>query len=200
MHLHQIEAGDILDDHAARLGERAVRVRRVQADTEVAQRPVAVAARAGSIGGEHPADGDAVAQRRVERQHLAMGGERAIEVAERHPRLDGDCHILREIVEEAVEPPQADGEIVAARGEAERLLRPAPPRHDRRARLIRHAQERGDFLRRTRHGDDMGRLCADRESRRPLARPRVFPADDPFNRRRELIEIDERFRCHASNT
>ena len=57
--------------------DHAVGVDDADADQQVAQRAVAVPARAAGVGGDQAADGRAVGQRRVERQHLVVLAEHA---------------------------------------------------------------------------------------------------------------------------
>ena len=103
--LGQVVAGDVLDHLAARLGDRAVGEHHGHADHEVAHPAVAVAQRAGVGGGDHAADRGAVvgAQRRVQREHLALGGECRPGVGEPHPRLEHGREVADVVLDDLVQ-------------------------------------------------------------------------------------------------
>ena len=101
--LAEIVAGDVLHDAAAAFERDAAAVDGVDADHVVADRAVAVAARAAPVRGDDAADRRLGGARHVDRQLLAFGGERRGEVGHADAGFDDDRHVARRVVDDAVE-------------------------------------------------------------------------------------------------
>ena len=131
--LGEVVAGDVLDDLAARARERAVGERDGDAEHEVARRAVAVAQRAAVAGRDDAADRRrvALAERRVEREHLAGGAEDLVELAQRHAGLQDRGQVTGVVLEDAVQRGGAQLHAALAAGTSPRLrARPRDPHGD----------------------------------------------------------------------
>ena len=130
--LREVVARDVLDHLPARLGDGAVAEDHGHADHEVAHAAVAVAQRAGVRGGDHPADGRAVggAERRVEREHLALGGERGLRVREPHAGAEHGREVADVVLGDLVERARLEVDRAVGIGAAPSQLRAAADRPD----------------------------------------------------------------------
>ena len=107
----QIVARDVLDDDAAPLREPPVGSRELDADNQVARRPVSMAPRSAVVGCHEAADRRAICERRIERNPLAVLRERAIDVAQRRARLDGGRQIAVAMGDNRIQPPGRNQDI-----------------------------------------------------------------------------------------
>ena len=98
--LAEVVAGDVLDDLAAGVDDRAVGEHERDAEHEVAGRAEPVAQRAREILRE--AGADRRVARRIEREALAGRGERGREGREADARLDRAGEVARLVLEDAV--------------------------------------------------------------------------------------------------
>src|SRR3954465_10160195 len=83
--LGQIEAGDVLHHLAAALGDGAVGADDRDADDQVAHGSIAGAARAEVAGRDDASDRGPVGEGRIEREHLALGARRLLQLRIRAP-------------------------------------------------------------------------------------------------------------------
>ncbi len=127
--LAQVVAGDVLDDLPAGVGDRPVGEHERDAEDEVARRAEAMPERTGQVGRQAGADGRVAG--RVERESLAVLGERRLERGEAHAGLDDARQVSRLVLEDAIEPLRrqvgADPDATAL-GVRRRRGRPQPPR------------------------------------------------------------------------
>ena len=128
--LRDVVPRDVLDHLAARLGDGAVAEDHGHADHEVAYAAVAVAQRAGVGRGDHAADGRAVgrAERRVEREHLALGGEQRLRVGQPHARAEHRGEVADVVLEDLVERARLQIDRAGGIGAAPGKLRAAADR------------------------------------------------------------------------
>ena len=98
--LAEVVAGDVLHDAAAAFERDAAAIDGVDADHVVADRAVAVAARAVPVRGHHAAERGFAGARHVDRQMLAFGGERRGEIGHPHAGFDEDRHVARRVVDD----------------------------------------------------------------------------------------------------
>ena len=83
------------------------------------------------IGGDQAADRDPVRAGRVEWQPLAVLAQDGLELRHRHAGLDRDRHIGRLVINQAVQPVQTQGHIVAPGPTAQVQKRAEADRGDR---------------------------------------------------------------------
>ncbi len=107
----EVVAGDVFDDLAAGAGDGAVGEDEGHADDEVAEAAVAVAERAGVVGGEDAADGGAVGPEGIEGHELAVPGEGVLELLPGAAGLHRAGEVLPGMLENAVEAGEVKAEI-----------------------------------------------------------------------------------------
>ena len=111
----QIVAGDVLDDFAAALGQRAVGQRQRHADDQVAQRAEAKTQRAAVVGGKNAADGGAARPQRVEGKALSDVARVSRELLHGAASFDGDGEIGPGMFDDRVETRGRENDVGALR-------------------------------------------------------------------------------------
>ena len=106
--LHQVVAGDILDDAPAGARELAVGQRDANADHEIARGAVAQSQRPGPTSSEQPADGMTWRVERIEWEKLTGFREVLLQSLELDPSLDRHDHVSRGVLDDTVQRGRTD--------------------------------------------------------------------------------------------
>ncbi len=99
----EVVAGDVFDDLAARAGDGAVGEDEGHADDEISEAAVAVAERAGVVGGEDAADGCAFGPEGIERYELAVLWRVCLKMLPGATGLDSAGEVLPGVFDDSVE-------------------------------------------------------------------------------------------------
>ena len=141
---------------AARLQHRPVREDDGQAEDGVAHRAVAHGRRARRAAGRHAADGRVRA--RVDHELEARVAQRGVDGFPRRARLRAAVHVAGVLLEHGRHlRADVDGQAAPRRLHVALEARAHPKGHDGRLSLVAELQQRGNFLRRRRERDDVGR-------------------------------------------
>jgi hypothetical protein len=106
-----VEAGDVLDHHAARLHQFAVQRGEFHPDDQIAGGTVKSPAGAADVRGHDAAHCRRIAVGAVEGNHLSVAGEKRVELGEGHTGFDADGVIARLILKQPPHTYCADANI-----------------------------------------------------------------------------------------
>ena len=120
--LLRIQTGHVLHHHATTLNQAPVQCRHGQADHHVARATEKTPPRTAAVRGHDAAHRGALRARRIERQHLALGGQDGAQLMPRRAGCDADGEVARFILQNAAQPVETQIHIRGRRGAAHGVL------------------------------------------------------------------------------